>query len=149
MALMLVLLTMESVGTVLVLLHRGPALHFLQVDGDDADQIHLNYWWHIFRLDIFKISSIYIVKVFVECSKNIFKESLKCYCWSLLLKYCKTIADFFCWNIVDMLLMYCWNIVEILLKHCWQVVLLKRLKTEFGEDNELTTAIHYVQQKVE
>ena len=25
------LLTMESVGTVLVLIHRGPALHFLQV----------------------------------------------------------------------------------------------------------------------
>ena len=51
---MLVLLTMESVGTVLVLLHRGPALHFLQVDGDaddgdgdgdgdDTDEILLDY----------------------------------------------------------------------------------------------------------
>ena len=34
---LLVLLTMESVGTVLVLLHRTPALHFLQVDDDDDD----------------------------------------------------------------------------------------------------------------
>ena len=31
------LLTMESVGTVLVLLHKGPALHFLQVDHDHGD----------------------------------------------------------------------------------------------------------------
>ena len=37
MALLLVLLTMESVGTVLVLLHKGPALHFLQVDHDHGD----------------------------------------------------------------------------------------------------------------
>ena len=34
---LLVLLTMESVGTVLVLLHRGPALHFLQVDDNDEN----------------------------------------------------------------------------------------------------------------
>ena len=85
---LLVLLTMESVGSVVVLLHKRPALHFLQVDC-----FHHQLSWSLF--------------VFVQRKA-------------------------------------CYN--ELFL---WQVVLLKRLETEFDQqDNQLTTAMNYVQQKV-